>query len=98
MKNTYLVTVHVLNILLLVGIGFLAFALVINISEPGPIPNFDILKFALLIFLLAMWAINYWFQYKKQKWILPIAGTILYIAIAFFVMGVVMPFLYEIVY
>jgi len=98
MKNAYLITVHVLNILLLVGIGFLAFALVINISEPGPIPNFDVLKFVLLIFLIAMWAINYWYQYKKQKWILLIVGTVLYVVIALFVMGVVMPFLYGIVY
>jgi hypothetical protein len=101
MKNNYdiyYIVVHVVNLLLLGGIGFLAFALAINISPPGPIPNFDALKFGLLVFLTVMWAINYWYQYKKRNWILPIAGTVLYIAIALFIMGVVMPFLYEIVY
>lgn len=98
MKNSYLTVVHVLNLLLLGAIGFVAFALVINISAPGPIPNFEVLKFSYLIFLLVMWALNYWFQLKKRKWILPIAGTILYVAIALFVLGVVMPFLYDNVY
>lgn len=95
MKNNYNIIVHVVNLLLLGAIGFLAFFSVVNIS---PVQESDMFKFGLIVFLLAMWAVNYWFQYKKQKWILPIAGTVLYIAIALFVLGIVMPFLNEIVY
>ncbi|MBU5214911.1 hypothetical protein [Heyndrickxia oleronia] len=95
--NSYNIVVHVVNLILLGVIGFLAFFSVVNIS-PAQDSNFDIFKFGLFGFLLVMWAVNYWIQYKKQKWILPIAGTILYVAIALFVMGVVMPFLREIVY
>ncbi|KGR77036.1 hypothetical protein [Ureibacillus sinduriensis] len=53
--------------------------------------------FVFFVFLLVMWAVNYWLQYKKKKWILPIAGTTLYIAIFLFVGDVVMPFLREII-
>ncbi|MBD8034794.1 MULTISPECIES: hypothetical protein [Solibacillus] len=95
MKNNYNIIVHVVNLLLLGAIGFLAFFSVVNIS---PVQESDMFKFGLIVFLLAMWAVNYWFQYKKQKWILPIAGTVLYIAIVLFVLGIVMPFLNEIVY
>ena len=96
-NNSYNIVVHVVNLILLGAIGFLTFFSVVNIS-PAQDPISDIFKFGLIGFLLVMWAVNYWFQYKKQKWILPIAGTILYVAIALFVMGVVMPFLREIVY
>ena len=96
-NNSYNIVVHIVNLILLGAIGFLAFFSVVNIS-PAQDPISDIFKFGLIGFLLVMWAVNYWFQYKKQKWILPIAGTILYVAIALFVMGVVMPFLREIVY
>jgi len=95
--NSYYIVVHVVNLILLGAIGFLAFFSVVN-SSPAQDPISDLFKFGLLGFLLVMWAVNYWFQYKKQKWILPIAGTILYVAIALFVMGVVMPFLRGIVY
>ncbi|WP_342429967.1 hypothetical protein [Neobacillus sp. FSL H8-0543] len=96
-NNSYKIVVHVVNLILLGAIAFLAFFSVVNIS-PAQDPISDIFKFGLIGFLLVMWAVNYWFQYKKQKWILPIAGTILYVAIALFVMGVVMPFLRDIVY
>lgn len=101
MNNVYNIVVHVVNLILLVFVGFIGFALLINISAPGPIPNFDILKFCFLVFLLIMWTVNYWYQYykiKNRKWFLPVIGAVVYLAIAFFVMGVVMPFLYEIVY
>lgn len=88
---------HVVNLILLGAIGFLAFFSVVNIS-PAQDPISDIFKFGLIGFLLVMWAVNYWIQYKKQKWILPIAGTILYVTIALFVMWGVMPFLRDIVY
>lgn len=98
MNRGYLTVVHIVNLLLLGLIGFVALGLVVNISEPGPIPNFDIIKFLYLIFLLVMWGLNYWLQLVRRKWFLPIAGTVLYIAVALFVMGVVMPFLYDIIY
>ncbi|TCJ01178.1 hypothetical protein [Cytobacillus praedii] len=96
-NHTYYIVVHVVNLILLGAIGFLAFFSVVNIS-PAQDPISDIFKFGLIGFLLVMWAVNYWIQYKKQKWILPIAGTILYVTIALFVMGGVMPFLRDIVY
>ncbi|WP_066309561.1 hypothetical protein [Bacillus sp. FJAT-29814] len=95
--NIYNIVVHVINLILLGTIGFLAFFSVVNIS-PAQDPISDMFKFGLIAFLLVMWAVNYWFQYKRQKWILPIAGTVLYVAIALFVMGVVMPFLHYIAY
>ena len=94
--NIYNIVVHVVNLILLGAIGFLAFFSVVNIS-PVQDPISDMLKFGVIVFLLVMWAVNYWFQYKKKKWILPIAGTILYVAIALFVGGVVMPFLRHII-
>ncbi|SES44498.1 hypothetical protein [Psychrobacillus sp. OK032] len=96
-NNSYNIVVHVVNLILLGAIGFLAFFSVVNISPPVQDPISDMFKFGLFVFLLVMWAVNYWFQFKKKKWILPIAGTILYIAIALFVGGVIMPFLREIV-
>ncbi|WP_419394155.1 hypothetical protein [Cytobacillus praedii] len=96
-NHSYYIVVHVVNLILLGAIGFLAFFSVVNIS-PAQDPISDIFKFGLIGFLLVMWAVNYWIQYKKQKWILPIAGTILYVTIALFVMGGVMPFLRDIVY
>ena len=95
--TSYNSVVHIVNLILLGAIGFFAFLSVVNIS-PAQDTVSDIFKFGLISFLLIMWAVNYWFQYKKQKWILPIAGTILYAAIALFVIGVVMPFLRDILY
>ncbi|MFD1848864.1 hypothetical protein [Oceanobacillus bengalensis] len=95
-NNSYNIVVHVVNLILLGAIGFLVFFSVVNIS-PAQDPIGDMFKFGHTVFLLVMWAVNYWFQYKKKKWILPIAGTILYVAIALFVMGVVSPFLRNII-
>lgn len=96
MNNTsYNIVVHILNLILLGAIGIFAFFSVVNIRPPVQDPISDIFKFGLFGFLLVMWAVNYWFQYKLQKWILPIVGTILYFAIALFVLVVVLPFLRE---
>lgn len=94
-NNSYNIVVHVLNIILLGAIGLLLFISVVNIS-PAQDPIGAMFKFGHIVFLLAMWGVNYWFQYKKKKWILPIAGTILYVTIALFVMGVVSPLLRDI--
>ena len=93
--NIYNIVVHTVNLILLGAIGLLAFFSVVNIS---PNRDSDMFGFGIIVFLLVMWAINYWFQYKKQKWILPIAGTVLYVAIAFFILDVGLPFLREIGY
>ncbi|GGA60030.1 hypothetical protein [Ornithinibacillus halotolerans] len=98
MKNAYLITVHILNLLLLAGICFVSFFLVINITPPGPIPNFGFIEFSYVVFLFVMWGLNYWFQYKKRNWILPFAFTILFIVIALLALGVVVPLLRELVY
>ncbi|RLL48453.1 hypothetical protein D8M04_04110 [Oceanobacillus piezotolerans] len=99
MKNNYIIyniVVHTVNWFLLGFIGFLAFFLVINIS-PGP--NYDGVKFVYIVTLVLIWSVNYWYQYyKNRKWILPIAGTILFVVIAFLLLGVVVPFLIEIIY
>lgn len=100
MKNnykSYYIVVHTFNLILLGAIGILAFFSVVNISPPVQAPIGDMFAFGLFVFLLVTWAVNYWFQYKNKKWILPIAGTILYIGIALFVLDVVMPFLHDII-
>jgi len=93
-NNSYNIVVHVVNLILLGAIGLLAFFSVVNIS-PVRDPISDMFGFGTIVFLTAMWAINYWFQFKKKNWILPIAGTILYIAIALFILDVGIPFLYD---
>lgn len=98
MKNNdtiYGIIVHVVNWLLLGFIGFIAFFSVVNIS-PTPSPYGLLIGYDLIMLLL--WGVNYWYQYKKRKWILLIAGTILYAAIALFLLGVVVPFLTKIYY
>ncbi|PAE29612.1 hypothetical protein CHI07_08325 [Paenibacillus sp. 7884-2] len=97
MKNKdtiYDILVHTVNLILLGAIGFLAFFSVVNIS-PHRDPISDLFGFGTIIFLTVMWAINYWFQFKKRKWILPIAGTVLFVAIALFILDVGIPFLYD---
>lgn len=97
MKNNdtiYNIVVHVVNLLLLGAIGLLAFFSVVNISPNKNLAS-GMIAFVTLVFLTAMWAINYWFQFKKRKWILPIAGTVLFVAIAFFILDVGIPFLYD---
>ncbi|MEI3596590.1 MULTISPECIES: hypothetical protein [unclassified Oceanobacillus] len=94
----YEIVVHAVNWLLLGLVGFVAFGLLINISEPGPVPNFGIIDFLYLIFLLAMWGLNYRLQLKIRKWYLPLVGTILFITIGLVVLGVVVPFLNHMIY
>ncbi|BDH63572.1 hypothetical protein MTP04_37020 [Lysinibacillus sp. PLM2] len=96
-NNSYNIVVHIVNLILLGAIGFIAFFSVVNISPPIQDPTSDMFSFGFLVFLLVMWTVNYWFQFKKKKWILPMAGTVFYIAIALFVGGVVMPFLRDII-
>ncbi len=67
MKNTYRIVVHVVNLLLLGGIGFLTFGLLINISEPGVVPNFGPTDVVYILTLLVLWVINYWYQTKKKS-------------------------------
>lgn len=101
MKNKNNVTifeivVHTVNWLLFGFIGFIAFFSVVNIS-PGPKPYG--LIFGYIIIMLLIWGVNYWYQsYKKRKWIVLIAGAILYVGIALFLLGVVVPFLAKIIY
>ncbi|MEH7254316.1 hypothetical protein V7111_19525, partial [Neobacillus niacini] len=90
------IVVHTVNWLLLGCIGFVAFFSVVNIS---PIPSFNGVQFSSFITLLLIWGVNYWYQYyKKRKWILPIAGTFLFVVIALLLLGVVVPFLTDIIY
>lgn len=98
MKDAYRIVVHVVNLLLLAGIGFLTLGLFINISESGGVPNFSITKIGYIIILLILWVINYWYQLKRRKWILPIIGTTLFIGIAAFLLGVVVRFLNQVIY
>jgi uncharacterized membrane protein YidH (DUF202 family) len=94
MKNNfgmYNMVVHTVNLLLLGCIGFVAFFSVVNIS---PVSNLTVGFLVSIFALLLIWGINYWYQYKKKgKWILPIAGTILYIVFALLLFGVILPFL-----
>lgn len=98
MKNKdtiYSVVVHTVNLILLGIIGLMAFFTVFNIS-----PNRDytsgMIGVVTIIFLTVMWAINYWLQVKKRKWIVLIAGTVLYVAIAFLYLDVGIPLFYDV--
>ncbi|OZU87045.1 hypothetical protein CIL03_18620 [Virgibacillus indicus] len=98
MKNKgtiYYIVVHTVNLILLGVIGFLAFFSVVNIS-PNKNLTSGMIAFVTLVFLTAMWAINYWFQVKKRKWIPPIAGTALFIAITLLILDVGIPFFYDV--
>lgn len=99
MKNNndtiYEIIVHAVNLLLLGCIGILAFFSVVNIS-PNQNPTSDMIAFITIAFLTAMWAFNYWLQLKRKKWILPIAGTVLYVAISLFFLDVGIPFIYDV--
>ncbi|MFS0820910.1 hypothetical protein [Bacillus sp. 1P02SD] len=99
MKNNdtiYNIVVHVVNLILLGAIGLLAFFSVFNIS-PNQNMTSGMVALVTLTLLTVMWAINYWFQVKKRKWILPIVGTILFVAIAFLILDVGIPFLYDVI-
>lgn len=98
MKNKdtiYNIVVHTINLILLGAIGLFAFFSVVNIS-----PNKNMISgmvgLVTLILLTAIWAINYWFQVKKRKWIFPIVGTVLFVAIALFIFDVGIPLFYDI--
>lgn len=94
--NIYEIVVHVVNWLLFGFISFIAFFSVVNIS-PGP-QHYGLI-FGYIITMLLIWGVNYWYQsHKKRKWIVLIAGTILYVGIALFLLGVVMPVLAKIIY
>lgn len=99
MKNNdtiYEIVVHVVNWILFGFISFIAFFSVVNIS-PGPQPYGVI--FGYIIIMLLIWGVNYWYQsYKKRKWSVLTAGTILYVVIALFFLGVVVPVLAQIIY
>ncbi|GGN55210.1 hypothetical protein [Oceanobacillus indicireducens] len=91
----YEIVVHVVNWLLLGFIGFIAFFSIVNIS-PAPRPYGLLIGYDIITILL--WGVNYWYQYKNRKWIVLIAGTILYVVIALLLLGVVVPFLTDIFY
>ncbi|MCG7344458.1 hypothetical protein MHZ92_09955 [Sporosarcina sp. ACRSL] len=98
MKNkdtVYDIVVHTVNLILLGAIGFLAFFSVFNIS-PNKDMTSGMVALVTLTLLTVMWAINYWFQVKKRKWILPIAGTILFVAITFLILDVGIPLFYDV--
>jgi len=93
--NIYNIVVHVVNLILLGAIGFLAFFSMVNIS---PNKNFTsgMIAFVTLAILTVMWAINYWFQVRKRKWFLLIAGTVLFVAITLLILDVGIPFFYDV--
>ncbi|MBD1224327.1 hypothetical protein [Virgibacillus halodenitrificans] len=98
MKNKdtiYDIVVHTINLILLGAIGFLAFFSVFNIS-PNKNMTSSMIAFVTLTLLTVMWAINYWLQVKKRKWVLPIAGTVLFVAISFLILDVGIPFFYDV--
>jgi protein-S-isoprenylcysteine O-methyltransferase Ste14 len=69
MKNKdtiYNIVVHTVNLILLGAIGLFAFFSVLNIS-PNQNTTSDMVAFVSVVFLTAMWAINYWFQIKQRK-------------------------------
>lgn len=99
MKNNdtiYEIVVHTVNWLLFGFISFIAFFSVVNIS-PGP-HRYGLI-FGYIITMLLIWGVNYWYQsYKNKKWIVLIAGTILYVVIALFLLVVVVPLSANIIY
>ena len=98
MKNKdtiYSVVVHTVNLILLGIIGLMAFFSVVNIS-PNKSMTSGMVALVTLTLLTIMWAINYWLQVKKRKWILLIAGTILFVAISLFILDVGIPFFYDV--
>ncbi|MFD1173269.1 hypothetical protein [Oceanobacillus picturae] len=98
MKNAYLITVHVINLLLLGTIGFLGIGLFVNISEPDGIPTFNPIDIGILIFLLLMWVVNYWYQFKNRKWIVLLSASLIFIVAASIIILVIMPLLFNFFY
>lgn len=72
-NKSYNIVVHVVNLILLGVIGIIVFFSIVNISPRIDNPISDGIQFGSISFLLIMWAFNYCFQYKKRKWILPLA-------------------------
>ncbi|RDW20067.1 hypothetical protein CWR48_04910 [Oceanobacillus arenosus] len=98
MKNNlsiYNIVVHVVNLVILGAIGILAFFFVVNIS-PNKTPTSDMVAIISIVFLTVVWAINYWLQFKKRKWFVPIAGTVLFVVIAYLYLDVGIPFFYDV--
>ncbi|WP_249870728.1 hypothetical protein [Oceanobacillus saliphilus] len=98
MKNNdtiYEIVVHVVNWLLLGFLGFIAFFSIVNIS-PAPRPYGLLIGYDFIMLLI--WGGNYWYQYKKRKWIVLIAGAILYVVIALLLLGVAVPLLAKLIY
>lgn len=98
MKNkdtVYDIVVHTVNLILLGAIGLFAFFSVVNIS-PNKNMTSGMVALVTLTLLTVMWAINYWFQVKKRKWILPIAGTILFVVITYLILDVGIPLFYDV--
>src|SRR5690606_10751953 len=90
----YYIVVHTVNLILLGAIGLIAFFSVFNIS-PNQNPTSNMVAFVTVVFLTVMWAVNYWLQVKKRKWFLPIAGTVLFVAIAYLYLELGISFLYD---
>ncbi|WP_248512142.1 hypothetical protein [Sporosarcina sp. NCCP-2222] len=93
--NSFHIVLHAINLVLLAAICLFFLFGSFSISPPIDNPIGDIFTYCSIVFMFGLWAVNYWFQYtrQKQKWILPVAGTVLYIAIVLFVVGIVFPFI-----
>lgn len=75
MKYVYLVVVHVMNLLLLITVGFLGVGMFVNISEPDHIPTFNPIHIGFFISLLLLLVMNDTYQLKKRKWIMLLFGS-----------------------
>lgn len=98
MKYTYLIVVHVINLLLLWGLGFLGLGLFVNISDPDGIPIFNPIDVGLLIFLILMWAVNFRYQFKNRKWTVLLFANLLFIVAVSIIILVIMPLLFKFFY
>ncbi|VDG98643.1 Uncharacterised protein [Lysinibacillus sphaericus] len=92
-RTYYHIVVHIVNVILL---GFIClFWLFPSVSPAENDPIEKLSQFGMFIFMFVLWAVNYWLQYKskKNKWYLPLAGTVLYVAIVSFFLLLVFPFI-----
>lgn len=93
----YHILVAIVNVILL---GFICLFLLIassSVSAPVDDPIDKVSRNFSIGFMFVLWVVNYWLQYKskKKKWYLPLAGTVLYVAIVFIALGYVSPFIRE---
>ncbi|REB11609.1 hypothetical protein DVB69_00240 [Sporosarcina sp. BI001-red] len=93
----YQILVAIVNVILL---GFIClFFLIASFSVSAPIddPIDKVSRNISTGFIFILWAVNFWLQFKskKKKWYLPLAGTVLYVAIVFIALGYVSPFIRE---